>query len=135
MVKWVAQQDPRGCVLAALAMLTEQTYAEVKAGFIDSERGISLMFDGFTYLAEHGYAVAPKYIHYHPLKRHRDPWPVEPFADMHLCEVITSQAHAVVMLKDGMVLDPNTPEPKRLSDYMKVNVIAGVVPLHATVTP
>lgn len=128
-MQWVAQEDSRGCVLASLAMLTGQTYAEVKAGFADWAGGISLLFDGFTYLAEHGYAVAPKYIHYHPLKKNRDPWPVEPFADVHLCEVITSQAHAVVLLRDGTVLDPNTPEPRRLTDYVKVNVIAGIVPL------
>lgn len=131
-IKWVGQEDPRGCVLAALAMLTGQTYAQVKAGFADWAGGISLMFDGFTYLAEHGYAVAPKYIHYHPLKQNRDPWPVEPFADVHLCEVITSQAHAVVLLRDGTVLDPNTRNLKKLGDYVKVNVIAGVVKLPKT---
>jgi hypothetical protein len=135
MVTWVQQKDSHGCVLASLAMITGQTYEQVKAGFVDWSGGISLMFDGFTYLAEHGYAVAPKYIHYHPLKRNRDPWPVEPFADMHLCEVITSMAHSVVLLRDGTVLDPNTPEPRRLSDYMKVNVIAGVVPVSTATQP
>lgn len=129
MIKWVGQEDTHGCVLAALAMLTGQTYAEVKAGFTDWSGGISLIFDGFTYLAEHGYAVAPKYIHYHPLKENRDPWPVAPFADVHLCEVLTSRAHAVVLLSNGTVLDPITPEPRKLSDYVKVNVIAGVVPI------
>lgn len=131
-IQWVRQQDSQGCVLAVLAMITGKSYAEVKTGFRLRDwnaEGVGLMHDGLAYLAEHGYAAAVKYRHYLPFPQHRDRWPVAPFADVHVCEVITTQPHAVVMLRDGTVLDPNTPERQRLSNYKGVNVIAGVVKL------
>ena len=62
----------------------------------------------------------------------RVPWPPEPFGDVHLCEVTVQQDspvnHFVVMLQNGRVLDPLTPERKRLSDYHRVLSVAAVIP-------
>jgi hypothetical protein len=130
MTRWVKQEDGRGCVLAALAMLTGQTYAQVKSEFFDQDwnnNGCTFEFDAHTYLAEHGYAIATKYRYYHPQKRDREIWPVPPFAPAHLCSVIVANgSHAVVLLADGTVLDPSTPKQKKLSDYSAVNSVMGV---------
>lgn len=113
-------------------MITGKSYAEVKAGFSDRDwvseaGGVPCAVAGFAYLAEHGFAVAPKYRHYYPLATDRELWPVEPFADIHICTVMTNRSHAVIMLNDGAVLDPNLETVMRLSDYSRVDMIAGVV--------
>lgn len=134
-VHWVAQEDSRGCTLAALAMVMGRTYADVKAEILAehperdfSERGINYM-DGDQLLAHWGYATARLFRYY--VSHHREVWPPAPFAEVHMCEVEcspTSAGHSVVMLADGTVLDPLTPETRRLTDYHKVNSVAAVVP-------
>lgn len=116
-------------------MITGKTYAEVKAGFSErdwasAEGGIPSSTGGLAYLAEHGFAALTKYRHYAPRAVDRDVWPVEPFADVHLCTVMAERSHAVLLLRDGTVLDPNSPKPKRLSDYNRVDMIAGVFPVN-----
>jgi hypothetical protein len=87
------------------------------------------------YLTEAGYAVARLYRWRSffiggsaPL---REPWPPEPFGEIHVCEVEVYEAaptyHFVVMVADGKCLDPLTPDPKRLADYFRVLNIAVVV--------
>jgi hypothetical protein len=65
----------------------------------------------------------------------RDPYPPEPFAPLHLVSVKVSPAspvyHSVIWLRDGTVLDPLTPEPKRLSDYHHIGGIDGLTFLGA----
>ena len=77
-------------------------------------------------LAEHGWATARKWKHMRHLNRDREIWPVAPWADLHQCEVQTTGNHSVLMLRDGTVIDPLTPEPKRLSDYKHVYSIAAL---------
>jgi len=51
-------------------------------------------------------------------------WPPPPWADLHLCSIMVNPTsifgHRVIILKDGTVLDPLTPDPKRLTDYAGV---------------
>jgi len=131
MRKHIKQLDSHGCAVAALAMATNQSYAEVKAAFnaakFDfSKNGISL-FTIDDYLSSQGYAVR-RFTRGDQLRNEqRETWPIEPFADVHICEVVNSvMCHMVVMLADGTVLDPATDEPKRLSDYVAVHYIVGV---------
>lgn len=139
-VRWVRQEEPHGCGLAALAMLTGQTYAATRADFVACLRLEAEVADGLferhghsffewdMYLTERGYAVARKFLWLRKWKR--APWPCEPFGRVHLCEVQHSLQHCghmVVMLADGTVLDPATAEPKRLADYWRVNSVAAVV--------
>lgn len=135
-MKLVRQKHARGCGVAALAMLTGDDYDAVAVYF----RGIDLDAKGLylcgldDYLVDRGYAIARK-------KRYlgffggdgappREPWPPAPFADVHLCEVEVYEKapvyHFVVMLRDGAVLDPLADGPRRLSDYHRVNSVAGV---------
>lgn len=129
MMKRIEQEDMHGCGLACLAMLTGQTYAEVKAGFEqrDFTKDGVICLDMENYLAEHGYAVAVKYPHYSPRRKNRDVWPPEPFTDAHFVHV--DGKHYVVMLRDGTVLDPaaGRETPRHLSDYSRVDHMVGVV--------
>ena len=130
-IRWVGQEEPYGCGAAAIAMLTGRTYQEVVSELGDSwtEHGLH---DPESLLADMGYALARRYrvMQYHGIvNEERTPWPPEPFGDVHICQVYVSKpmAHMVVMLRDGTVLDPVTPEPKRLADYLDVNWVAAVV--------
>lgn len=134
-IRWVQQEDPMGCWVAAMAMVTGKTYAEVKAetGRMAANGGHCWATD--QYLAQNGFTIQRYWRHdqfkgrvvgeaWHNDKR--DPWPLAPFAPLHVCMVQTSTGHMVVMLADGTVLDPATPEPKRLSDYTEVHKIVGI---------
>jgi hypothetical protein len=117
-------------------MILDRTYAEVKAEILAvhperdfSARGINYM-DADQLLAAWGYATARLFRYY--VSRPREVWPPEPFGAVHLCEVqcaAESAGHSVVLLADGSVLDPLTPEPRRLTDYYQVHNVALVVPI------
>jgi hypothetical protein len=149
-VRWVRQEHRSGCALAALAMVTGQTYQYVHdylntrvgrhiedspgkykwvIGVDAEEHGVAIFDDGLFFLRDHGYAYQKRYrspytTGYEQPKH--DPWPCEPWADVHIAVVATSASHALVLLKDGTVLDPMTPDPRRLSDYSTVESITAV---------
>lgn len=128
----VRQEDANGCVVAAAAMLLDVSYAEAKAlvhpWHRPGEKGIDIrMVDDL--LTERGYAVARRHEHFHALACHRADWPPTPWAERHLCEVISlsnSGSHAVVMLGDGRVLDPWWGEIETLTRYPRVLSVASV---------
>lgn len=134
MIRWVRQEDPWGCTVAALAMILGEPYADLKAevqaiapdrDFVS--RGISYL-DADQILTARGYATGRMFKNF--LNQKRNQWPPAPFAEVHLCEVRCSPesaGHSVVMLRDGTVLDPLTPEPHRLTDYHEVCNVAAVV--------
>lgn len=138
-IKRVQQETPGGCVIASLAMIGGMTFREVLAEYPWSETGCDMETVSEDFCQRHGFARARIY-RWHPGpsikedqdwkveqdKRRRDPWPPLPFAPAHLCMVRTSQYHCVVMLADGTVLDPLTPEPKRLSDYSETTQVHGI---------
>lgn len=137
-VEWVAQNDTYGCGVAVLAMLFGISYQEAKARFPaydPAKHGIHVD----DVLVDFGYALATKWNTFHwrffcnSREEPRNPWPPEPFASTHICKVrVTANSpcfHWVVMLADGKVLDPLTPEPKRLTDYDTVVSVSAVVPV------
>ena len=129
-VRWVRQKHLIGCVVAALAMIAGEEYDAIHADFPETndESGANI-FEAEEYLMDRGYAIRRKRM-FRTKERRRSPWPPEPFGDVHLCEVRvrkeSSCNHAVVLLKDGIVLDPETPDPKRLDDYHEVFGVAAV---------
>lgn len=132
MTRWVGQEHTHGCQVAVCAMLLGITYAEAATLYPrppDNERGfIDLYLDNI--LVEHGYAIARKWRHNAAAGGDRTPWPPAPWADVHWCDVVLpAGGHAIVMLGDGTVLDPATPQPRRLTDYEKVTMVAAIVPL------
>lgn len=124
----VEQQDSNGCVLACIAMVTGQSYEEVKAGFdrIDAA-GIS-EFRLRAYLAECGYAAAIKYPHYSPLNVDREIWPPKPFGKVH---IVFTGNHAIVMLRNGTVYDPapGHDKPRHIKDYRDIHLMMAVTKL------
>jgi hypothetical protein len=122
-------------MIASLAMITGQTYAQVKADlhpwlYLPRGEGGGCGGIGETeaegYLAERGFAWSSRFRHFHAGVCDRAAWPPQPWADVHLCTVVTSMAHAVVMLGDGSVLDPNRGVVGSLAAYSAVQTVRGV---------
>ncbi|HSZ58619.1 MAG TPA: hypothetical protein VK797_23325 [Tepidisphaeraceae bacterium] len=136
-IRHVRQKHARGCVVACLSMITGIPYDEVDAGFHGDREKDGLGYHQYdAWLNQLGYAVIRRFWHYCPLQADRADWPCQPFADVHLvCLPSPMGEHAVVMLKDGSVLDPNESSPKRLSDYPKINSIAGIYRVSGTFPP
>jgi hypothetical protein len=127
MTTLVRQHDSMGCQIAVTAMLLDCSYAEAKALYPLYNNGGQGYFILDTLLAEQGYAVARLWRHDGLRKCPRDPWPPQPWADVHWCQVINQYGgHAVIMLRDGTVLDPALDEPQRLRDYVEVNHVTAV---------
>lgn len=140
-IRHVRQEHPYGCVVASLAMLSGMTYAEVLAEYpwIAEKDGCDIDTISYDFLWRHGFAYQQVYSSVPEINRDprgdmterrakfgRKPWPPEPWAPAHLCQVLTSMTHAVVMLADGTVLDPIDPTPRRLSDYSHVSNVRGI---------
>lgn len=142
----VRQEHDYGCGIAALAMLTGSTYEDVRAWILDNwqnqimgyERtGSWLSKSGVTgpvldwYLAQRGYVWRKVYSGWKP-----DPWPPEPFAPVHVAQVIqpSGMAHFVVLTADGRVLDPMSDSPRSLTEWQQINYVQGVWPIPPEVT-
>lgn len=135
-VQRVEQEDKMGCGLACLAMLTGETYRQVKSKVVrwEENHGVAefMMKD---YLVEQGYASAMKYPHSSSMKIDRTPWPPAPFADVHfVClDAFGSEGfHYVIMLRDGSIIDPwfGRTQPRRLEQYGQVMHVCGVVKIN-----
>lgn len=130
-VSWVKQEDSHGCGIACLAMVTGKTYTEIRSWFKRpdfSKEGVTF-YEVDHYLTEHGYAVARKWqvTQNEERNKRRDIWPALPFADVHICSVRNEHSqHFVVMLADGMVLDPLFNTPRTLADYVEVCNVAAI---------
>lgn len=131
MIQRIQQKHSHGCGMAALAMATGKTYDEVYDWFKNPDHrknGITY-HEVVSFLGEHGYAVNWKWpsTQHEEQNKPREKWPAEPWADVHIVEVQNEvMYHYVVMLKDGTVLDPNTPDKKSLSDYKRVTQMIAV---------
>ena len=129
-MKLVRQKESNGCIVASLAMIVGKSYDDVRADHIfsalESEAKGCSFREVEEYLWRHGFAWQEVYRCGPPGNTYKEVWPPRPWADEHICEVATSMAHAVVLLRDGTVLDPLTDEPKRLSDYREVYSVRAV---------
>jgi hypothetical protein len=139
-LRWVRQEDPEGCALAVLAMLTGDSYAEVKAEIEGqdfhghngdwSTRGLThISID--RHLASRGFYEQRAYEAWG-----LSAWPPDPWAPIHYAQVVqpSGNAHFIVMDAAGSVLDPLREGTFKLTDWQKVNNVVGlVVPAHHTV--
>lgn len=114
-LQFLYQPETNGCGIAAIAMATATPYAEVRRRLVMSAdlsgatgQGVDVgQIDDL--LGALGFAWQARYAHCHRLRAPRNPWPCEPWADVHLCMVRNlsdSSGHFVVLLRDGRVLDP-----------------------------
>jgi hypothetical protein len=122
----VQQDDYAGCMVACLAMVTGKSYAEVKAwegfsgkNFRDPSQGLTY-HDAMQYLTDHGFATALRFRWLPGCKddghHTRDPWPTAPYAPAHIISVQGSR-HAVVLLPDGAVFDPQQATPRHIGEF------------------
>lgn len=128
MVTHVRQPEPYGCAVACCAMVRAVSYEETAEVFGPPGRGFTHMV-WQDYLARYGFATQILYQFDQLSRRKRDPWPLNPWADLHLCSVDAGHgigSHLVLLLRNGTVLDPATDAPRSLSDYASVAYMAGV---------
>lgn len=129
MIEYIAQEEPGGCLVACVAMVTGRSYATIRQLCASSyNNGIhEVIADDI--LGELGFAIVRKYKHIPRLKTDRLDWPLLPFAPAHICLVHATQgAHAVVMLHTGDVYDPWNASRQNLRhpDYTQIDHITGI---------
>lgn len=129
MIKYIAQEESDGCLVACVAMVTGRTYKEIRAMAGPAYK------DGINYvvandiLADLGYAVMCRYRHQARVGGDRPEWPCTPFAPVHIAYVIvTAGSHAAVVQSDGLVLDPWSIDRRSLLDpvYREIHHIDGI---------
>lgn len=129
----IVQQDDWGCGIAVLAMLTDDSYVNVKTN-IEADpwaqkagdwkaSGISQLHLE-KYLSERGWYFRRVYSSW----QSNGVWPPAPFAERHyaIVQQPSGNGHFVVMCADGMVLDPMAEVPKTLADWKVVNLVVGL---------
>lgn len=142
-IQHVQQEHAFGCVIASLAMIAGMTYAEVLAEYpwVVEKDGCDLDTISFDFLWRHDFACQVVYPS-HPETNSpagmamegsarratfgRKPWPPQPWASAHLCQVETSMSHAIVMMADGSILDPADATRRSLTDYKRVMNVRGI---------
>lgn len=131
----VRQDDPKGCCVAVLAMVTEQPYAHVKAETADlwKEGGSDYRLN--QYLADHGFAVQYQY-EYDQFKieatdsggtryaKKDAPWPLSPWAPVHILLTRNEvMSHWVVMSGNGEIFDPVYGRGRSVGQYEVTKMI------------
>lgn len=112
-------------------MIRGVPYDEVSRDLGPPERGFTYQ-TWQEYLGRFGFAFQFHYQYDCLAKGKREPWPLAPWADLHICSVDAGQgvgSHAVVVLRDGTVLDPATDVPRRLTDYPSMAYMAAIYPV------
>jgi hypothetical protein len=128
-IKYIAQQQDKGCVIACIAMVLGRDYWKVAKDFhVDLERkGINMRL-AQEYLCDHGLSVIEKTAYGYPDVTRSNKRMLIPFAPVHIV-FIQQYAdlafnHAYVMTRNGRMLDPGNRErtdPK--VDYCVVGVL------------
>jgi len=127
----VRQKHKYGCTVAAIAMVTGLSYEEIAAHSTRDFSAHSMCLeDWLEFLNGRGFAFCVKYrvTHLRAPNTRRSTWPLPPFAPIHLINVQIPGigGHAVVMLDNGGVLDPNRDGLHTLGDYPDVLSMIGV---------
>lgn len=133
-MRWVRQEHASGCGPACLAMVLDVSYGEACALIEASPahgKGRDWVSGGTNHFAldhilqQHGFWRQRTYRAWEP----EGNWPPEPWAPVHLCQIEqpSGNAHFVVMLADGTVLDPMRDGPPHgLGVYPDVLNVVGL---------
>lgn len=127
MIARVAQEHAWGCEIACAAMVLGVSYAAVVADLSDEQRALLVAgkppdFELVNYLRSHGLTVT---MHWPIAPVRVDPdWRLQPQAERSI--FLTSPRgvidpaglHAIVVLRDGTVIDPNTTSPQPLDAHV-----------------
>lgn len=138
-IPFIYQPEENGCGIAAVAMATRRSYAEVRklllmsvdlSGFVlDDGVNVGQIDDLLEAL---GFAWQARYPNLYRLGTVRPEWPCAPWGDVHVCHVRSlsdSGGHFVVLLKDGRVLDPWWGVIGGLHRYPQVHSIKSLHPI------
>lgn len=128
-MKYVAQEESGGCMVATIAMIVGKTYAEIRAMCEDSYQDGIHWIIAADILADLGYATMSRYHHHPRLKSERGIWPCAPFAPAHFIVLEATQGpHAVAADAFMKVFDPFKRERESLAhpDYGKIHHIEGI---------
>lgn len=130
-IKYVKQEDSKGCAIACFAMIRGMTYAQVANQFsIDLKKHGLTSQQIWMYLSDHGYSVIEKLSHAWMDLHQQNARMVIPFAPLHWVDVKqyanSPLDHAVVMDAKGRVYDPSAEENKNLNAYYQVRSIMGL---------
>ncbi len=136
-LRLVIQPERMGCVLAAVATVVGKSYGEIRQ-LVDlshdfTEQGTFLTV-AQSILERLGYAYQLRYSYDPRLNLSRPEWPCAPWAAVHICEVqnlTETGQHAVVLLRDGRVLDPWWGIVQGLHRYRRVVSMMAVYPVAA----
>lgn len=136
-VRWVHQEDPQGCALAVLAMLTGNTYEQVKAT-VEGEDFHGHNGDwatrGLTHISIDRHLAACGFFHrrIYGAWGLADDWPPKPFAAIHYAQVVqpSGNQHFVVMDAEGRVYDPLREGTFTLADWPEVQSVVGLMKEH-----
>lgn len=115
-------RDPYGCAVASLALVAGMTRAAVQEAL--DFKNAHWSFTWTEFFARRGFATQE-----FSQDAADQRWPVEPWADMHLCTVadeLGAPARAVLLLGSGQVIDPSAIETRRMNDYAVVFEMIGV---------
>jgi hypothetical protein len=131
-IKYVKATLTNSCVPACLAMVTGKTLNRVVKEiheYWENEGRYEGVDDYIVdqYLSKNGYARVNH--EYEPNKLLIKKWPIKPYAPIHIVDVWSSNPpgmHAVIMLKDGTILDPSNKRIKDVSQYQRVFAITGI---------
>ncbi len=137
-IPFVYQLEDNGCGVAAIAMATSHTYADVRrllsvCNDLSECSDTGVDFDQVEGLLDQlGFSWQTRFHIDNRLHRVRDPWPCNPWADVHICNVRSLSDygyHYVVWLRDGRVLDPWWGVVQGLHRYPSVRSIKAVYPI------
>lgn len=131
MVQYVKAIEDNSCMIACLAMVMNKQFEVV---FRDMDKhwkhdgnSLGTSYEAWrAYLSAHGYAIQYIDHEYTPNEQLIDPWPIKPFAPVHIVFVYSSGMHAVVMLENGTILDPTDIHFKSRHEYHRVYGVAGI---------
>ena len=130
-INYVESDEENGCVIACLAMITGKSFQEVKQGMREFWKNEG-MDEGTNdqafeaYLAARGYAIQHFSHDYIPEDKLLEPWPPAPWAPVHCLDVYADGPHAIVMLHDGTIYDPNDTGMKSIDQYHRVYAVQGI---------
>jgi hypothetical protein len=130
-LKYIYSLRENGCVISCLSMLLGQSFddtvKDMEPYWWNEAADEGTDDDAWAqYLAAKGYAYQDICYEYTPLDKLIEPWPLKPFAPIHMCFVYAYGPHAVILLNDGRVLDPNDETIKSLSEYHRVYRMVGL---------
>lgn len=125
-MRWVRQEDPDGCGIAVLAMLTDQPYWVVRDHIEAVDRdwrdnGVPQMLME-SYMVDRGWSLRTVL-----LSTEFNRWPPPAFAEQHFAQVTqpSSAGHYVAMDFSGRVFDPLRPGIFGLSDWPATHFVIG----------